>query len=263
MIFETHCHLNDDAFKDDLEEVCLRAKNNNVTSMCIIGWDKQSSIDAINICRKYKDLGIKLYPVVGLHPENVKEEQDKDLNWLMDLLNDKSNNIIAIGEIGIDLYWDKSNLEMQKYYFHKQIQIAKEYDLPIIIHTREATQITYDILKEYKDVKGIFHCYSGSIEMAKLISKLGYKLGIGGVLTFKNSHLKEVVENIDLDNFVCETDCPYLSPVPNRGKRNEPANLVYIVEEIARIKNINKLDVENKLYNNALEILRIKDYEKD
>ena len=255
MIFETHCHLNDDAFKEDLEEVLARAKNNNVTSMCIIGWDKQSSISAINICEKYKDFGVNLYPVVGLHPENVKEEKDLELNWLKELLN--NNKVVAIGEIGIDLYWDKSYLNTQIYFFKKQIEIAKEYDLPIINHTREATQITYDILKEYKDVKGIFHCYSGSTEMANLIIKLGYKLGIGGVLTFKNAHLKEVVDAIDLKYLVTETDCPYLSPVPNRGKRNEPANLVYIVDEIVRIKNLNKEEVENELYNNALEILRI------
>ncbi len=260
MIFETHCHLNDDAFKDDLDEVLLRAKNNNVTSMCIVGWDKESSINAINITKKYQDCGINLYPVIGLHPENVKDEVDLELNWLIELL--EKNKICAIGEIGIDLYWDKSYLDKQIYFFKKQIEIAEKYDLPIIIHSREATQLTYDILKEYKEVKGIYHCYSGSIEMAKLITKLGYKLGIGGVLTFKNSHLHEVVEALDIANFVTETDCPYLAPVPNRGKRNEPAYLIHIVDKIAEIKKMQIDEMNDILYRNAKEILRIEKYEK-
>ena len=260
MIFETHCHLNDDAFKDDLDEVLLRAKNNNVTSMCIIAWDKDSSINAINICKKYQDCGINLYPVVGLHPENVKDEEDLELNWLEDLIN--NNKICAIGEIGIDLYWDKTYLDKQIYFFNKQIQLAKKYDLPIIIHSREATQLTYDILKEHQDVKGIYHCYSGSVEMAKLITNLGYKLGIGGVLTFKNSHLYEVVDALDITSFVTETDCPYLTPAPNRGKRNEPAYLVYIVEKMAEIRKMQIDEISDILYQNAKEILRIRDYEE-
>lgn len=256
MIFETHCHLNDDAFKDDLKEVIINAKNNNVTSMCIIAWDKDTSIKAINICEQYKDLGINLYPVVGLHPENVKEEQDLELKWLEELI--QNNQICAIGEIGLDLYWDKSYLDTQIYFFKKQIEIAKKYDLPIIIHSREATQLTYDILKEYQDVKGIYHCYSGSVEMAKLITKLGYKLGIGGVVTFKNSHLGDVVDALDISCFVTETDCPYLTPAPYRGKRNEPAYLIYIVDKIAEIKKMHIDEISDILYQNAKEILRIK-----
>ena len=257
MIFETHCHLNDQQFENDIEEVLLRAKENHVSSLCIIGWDKKSSKDAIQICKKYAHLGLNLYPVVGLHPENVGEEEDKDLNWLKDLL--KNEKIAAIGEIGIDLHYDKESLDLQKYYFDLQLKLAKEYNLPVVIHTRDAIQITYDMVKLYKnEVFGIFHCYSGSKEMAKLITNLGYKLGIGGVVTFKNSHLDEVVSALDIKNFVCETDCPYLAPVPNRGKRNEPSNLVYVVDKIASIKGLSAEVVENLTFENAKEILRIK-----
>ncbi|MBO7078894.1 MAG: TatD family hydrolase [Bacilli bacterium] len=257
MIFETHCHLNDQQFENDIEEVLLRAKENHVSSLCIIGWDEKSSLDAISICKKYAYLGLNLYPVVGLHPENVVEEEDKDLNWLKELL--ESEKILAIGEIGIDLHYDKESLDLQKYYFDLQLNLAKKYNLPVIIHTRDAIQITYDMVKLYKnEVFGIFHCYSGSKEMAKLITNLGYKLGIGGVVTFKNSHLDEVVSAIDIKNFVCETDCPYLAPTPNRGKRNEPSNLIYIVDKIAIIKGMSAEVVENLTFENAKEILRIK-----
>lgn len=257
MIFETHCHLNDEQFNSDIEEVLLRAKENHIDSLCVVAWDKKSSFDAIKICKNYQHLGLKLYPVVGLHPENVDEETDKDLKWLEEIL--QCEDIIAIGEIGIDLHYTSDNLDLQKYYFDLQLKLAKKYNLPVIIHTRDATQITYDMVKEYKsEVFGVFHCYSGSLEMAKLITSLGYKLGIGGVITFKNSHLGEVVEALDINNFVCETDCPYLSPVPNRGKRNEPSNLIYVINKMAEIKNMSKNEIEMHTYQNAKEILRIK-----
>ena len=257
MIFETHCHLNDEQFNSDIEEVLLRSKENHVDSLCIIAWDKKSSIDAIKISKKYKYLGLNLYPVVGLHPENVDEEEDKDLSWLKEMI--ENEDILAIGEIGIDLHYTNTNLDLQKYYFDLQLNLAKAYNLPVIIHTRDATKITYDMVKKYEgEVFGIFHCYSGSIEMARLITKMGYKLGLGGVLTFKNSHLSEVVSDIDISAFVCETDCPYLAPVPNRGKRNEPSNLVYIIKRIAEIKKISEEEVEDITYQNAKEILRIK-----
>lgn len=254
MIIDTHAHLNDKAFIEDIEKIIQNAIENDVLSMCIIGWDKESSLKAIEICEKYSTDTFRLFPVAGLHPSNVQDEKDLELTWLIDLI--KNKKIIAIGEIGMDLYWDKTYLDLEVKMFQKQMELALKYDLPVIIHNRDAMQMTFDIIKEYQGVKGILHCYSGSIEMAKEIIKLGYKLGIGGVLTYKNSHLNEVIDTYELKNFVSETDSPYLPPVPYRGKRNEPCYIVEVIKKIASIKNTDIEEVKEVLYNNAKEVLR-------
>ena len=251
MIADTHIHLNDEKYDFILEEVLNRAANNNVLLMYVIGCDKHSSLKAIEICEKYNGhKNIEMKAIVGLHPSDVNKEDDLELNWLVNLI--ESKNILAIGEIGIDLYWEQENKELQIQMFKKQLEIALKYNLNVSIHSREAIQLTYDILKEYKGIRGVIHCYSGSVEMAKEFIKLGFKLGIGGVLTYKNSNLYKVIEEFDLNNFITETDGPYLSPVPYRGKINEPSYLVEVVKKIADIKGLSIEEVESILYDNAL-----------
>ncbi len=251
MIADTHIHLNDEKYDFILEEVLDRAANNNVLLMYIIGCDKNSSLKAIEICEKYNGYkNIEMKAIVGLHPSDVNKEDDLELNWLVGLLETK--NILAVGEIGIDLYWEQENKDLQIKMFKKQLEIASKYKLNVSVHSREAIQLTYDILKEYKNVKGVIHCYSGSVEMAREFIKLGYKLGIGGVLTYKNSNLYKVIEEFDLENFVTETDGPYLSPVPYRGKTNEPSYLVEVVKKISEIKGLPIEEVESILYANSL-----------
>lgn len=255
MIADTHVHLNDEKYDDILTDVLDRAALNNVLLMYIVGYDKNSSIKAIEVCKKYNNYkNIKLLPIVGLHPSDAKKEKDLELNWLIDLLD--NNEILAVGEIGIDLYWEQEYKDLQIEMFRKQLEIADKYSLNVSIHSRDAIQLTYDILKDYKNVKGVIHCYSGSVEMAREFVKLGYKLGIGGVLTYKNSNLYKVIEDLDLKHFITETDGPYLSPVPYRGKINEPSYLIEVIKKIADIKKMSIEKVESILYQNALDVFR-------
>ncbi len=255
MIADTHVHLNDEKYNEILLGVLDRATINNVTLMYIVGYDKSSSLKAVELCEKYSSYkGIILKAIVGLHPSDVKKEEDLNLYWLEELIQTKQ--ILAIGEIGMDLYWEQDYKDLQIEMFKKQLSLASKYNLSVSIHSRDAIQLTYDILKEYKDVKGVIHCYSGSVEMAKEFVKLGYKLGIGGVLTYKNSNLYKVIEELDLECFVTETDGPYLSPVPYRGKLNEPSYLVEVVKKISEIKKLPYAEVEDILYKNALELFK-------
>ena len=250
MIIDTHMHIFDERY-DNQDEIIKFALENNVKKMIVVGFDKESSLKALELSKKYDFI----YLSVGLHPSEVKKEEDKELSWLTDIL--KSEKVVSVGEIGLDYYWDKSFKDEQKYYFEKQIEIAKEYDLPIIVHCRDAVQDCYNILKD-SNVKGVMHCYSGSLEMAREFTKKGYYLGIGGVVTFKNAvEIKKVVEGIDLSYLLSETDSPYLTPVPFRGKLNQPAYTKYVVEEIAKIKNLPVLEVEEILEKNTKKLFGI------
>lgn len=252
MIIDTHCHIFDEKFNDIREEVIQESLDMNVRKMIVVGYDKRTSILACEYAKKYDFC----YAAVGLHPSEVLKETDKDLLWIENLLKD-NNKIVAIGEIGLDYYWDKSFKEEQKEFFNKQIDIAKKYDLPIIVHCRDAISDCYDILST-NVTKGVLHCFSSSYEMAKRFIKLGYYLGIGGVVTFKNSaSIKEVVSGIDLKYLLSETDCPYLAPVPFRGKINKPGYTKYVVEKIAEIKEIDISVVEEELYNNAVSLFKV------
>lgn len=251
MIIDTHAHIFDEKFTD-VNEVINEALNNNVKKMIIVGYDKRTSFLALELTKKYDFL----YLSVGLHPSEVEKEDDENLEWLYEIL--KNEKVVAIGEIGLDYYWDKSFKEKQKMFFKKQIEIAKTYNLPIIVHCREAVQDCFDILKD-ENVKGVMHCFSGSLEMAKEFTKRGYYLGIGGVVTFKNAkEIKKVVEEIDIKYLLSETDCPYLAPVPYRGKINQPAYVKYVVEEIANIKSMSFTEVEKCLEENAYNLFSIK-----
>lgn len=250
MYIDSHCHLSKEYY-DSIDEIVNKAKDNNVNKLIISGCDKNGIIEGLDIINKYENI----YMTIGFHPSEANITTAEDLIWLENLIKE-NNKIIAVGEIGLDYYWVKDNKEQQRDLFRKQLSIATRLNLPVVIHSREATQETYDILKEY-DLIGIIHCYSGSLEMAKEYIKLGYKIGIGGVVTFKNTNLVEVVKEIDLKDITLETDSPYLAPTPYRGKQNSPEYIPIIAQKIAEIKGITKEEVGKITTNNIKELFNI------
>lgn len=249
-MIDTHVHLNDEKFDGIVDEIVDGAINNGVNRFLVVGYDYLSSKKAIEIAHKYENT----YAIVGLHPSEVDKEKDKELNWLREMVKD--SKVVAIGEIGMDLYWTKEFKDLQIEYFEKQLKMAKEFNLPVSIHTRDAMELTYDILSK-DDYKGVIHCFSGSLEMANNFIKRGWYLGIGGVLTFKNAKIKDVVKEIDLSHIISETDSPYLAPTPHRGEVNKPEYIKIIVEEIARIKNVDVKVVEEQIDKNVKELFNI------
>lgn len=227
-LVDTHFHLD---LTQDIETILEDAEKNNVKKFIISGCDKKSIRDGIEIVNRYPNV----YMTIGYHPDEVDSLKDEDLEYLEKLLNNKK--VIGIGEIGLDYYYNDSNTDLQKEWFRKQIELAIKHRLPIVVHTREATEDTYEILKEY-DVRGVLHCYSGSLEMAKLYMEKGFFFGIGGVLTFKNSKLKDVVKEIPIQNLILETDSPYLAPEPKRGSVNEPKNIKIIANCLSTVKEL-------------------------
>lgn len=249
MIIDTHVHLNDLKLYENLVEIIKEANNNMVEKMIVVGYDKESSLIAIDIASRYEGI----YCAIGIHPSEVKDLND-DLKWIEEELSNPK--VIAIGETGLDYYWDKSFKEKQQEYFIKQLVIANKHNLPVIIHSRSATNETYEILKT-SNVKGVMHCYSGSLEMALKFIDIGFLLGIGGVVTFKNAGLVDVVRDIDLKYLLSETDAPYLAPTPYRGKTNYPKYTKIVVEEIAKIKNMSFENVMIKLEENTYNLFNI------
>lgn len=251
MIFDTHMHLYDSRYDNIRDNVINESFENDVKLMICVGFDYESSLKAIALSEKYPFI----YASIGLHPSEVQKEKDEDLKWIYEL--SKNKKVIAIGEIGLDYYWDKSFIDKQKEMFIKQIDIAKELNLPIIVHSRDAISDTYNIMKD-NIVNGVLHCFSSSLEMAKEFTKLGYYLGIGGVLTFKNSkEIKKVVKEIDLKYLITETDSPYLTPMPYRGEINKPFYISYVLDEIALQKNMDREEVENIMFKNACTLFSI------
>lgn len=249
MIIDTHIHLYDDKYTN-AEDIIIDAQKNDVSKMIVVGYDKKSSFKAIQLAEKYSFL----YAAIGIHPSEVLKEND--LLWLDELV--LHNKVVAIGEIGLDYYWDKSFIAKQKEMFEYQINIARKYNKPLIIHSRDAIQDTYDILKKYS-LTGVIHCFSSSVQMAKQFIKLGYFLGIGGVVTFKNSkEIKEVVKEIPINYLLSETDGPYLSPEPFRGKVNKPSYLPLVIDKIAFIKGMDVNDVKNILKDNAKKLFNLR-----
>lgn len=256
MLFDTHTHLNDEAYKDNLEEVIKRAKDKKVNKMIVVGYDLKSSLEAIMIANQYDFI----YAAIGIHPNTKEELNQQTLNRIEELLNEP--RVVAIGEIGLDYHYDKTYKELQKEYFKKQIILAHKYSKAIIIHSRDAGQETLEVLnnnKQYID-RGIMHCYSYSLELAREFIKLGLKISFAGPLTFMNAKTnKEIVQELSLEDLLIETDCPYLAPHPYRGKQNEPSYLYLVAEEMAKLKNISLAEVASSTTNNALEIFGIKD----
>jgi len=249
---DTHAHLYLPEFEGDLEPVLTHSRNLGVERIFLPNIDS-STIEALEkVCADHSDL---CYPMMGLHPCSVKENFEKELEAVKDQLNQGS--YYGVGEIGIDLYWDNTFLSQQKEAFKLQIEWAKEMNLPIIIHARNSFDEIFQIVDELNDdtLGGIFHCFTGSLAQAeKIIEYGGFKLGIGGVVTFKNAGLDQVVKQLDLDHLVLETDSPYLAPAPYRGKRNETPYLIHIAERIAQLKNTSIEKVAAMTTSNAGEI---------
>ena len=252
MIFNVHTHINDDQEYENIKELIQECLDNNVNKLVVIGYDIKSSLRAIEIANKYECV----YAAVGIHPSDILKEGNT-IEALEDLIN-KSNKIVAIGEIGLDYHWESNpSKEIQIEWFIKQLQVAKKYNLPIIIHSRDAMGDTVDVLKEYKDCykKGIMHCYAGSIETSKELEKLGFYFSFAGPLTYKNANtLRNVAQSIPLDRILVETDDPYLTPTPHRGKINHPSYVIYVAEELANIKNMSYEEIQEITYKNSLKV---------
>ncbi len=251
MIYETHTHFDDKAFDDDREEAIKAAIAAGVDRFVNIGSSMKSSKTSLELAQKYP----QFLAAVGVHPEETKDITEEDMAVLAGYAVDE--NVVAIGEIGLDYYWDEPERDIQKKWFIRQIELAKQVHLPIVVHSRDAAEDTLNIIKENKasEVGGIIHCFSYGVEIAKQYLDMGFYIGVGGVVTFKNGRkLKEVVEYAPIDRIVTETDAPYMAPVPMRGKRNSSEYLPYIVEEIARIKGISVQEVQKITYENAVRL---------
>ena len=248
MLIDTHLHLIDQDYDYDIDKIIERANNNNVNKLIVSGAEIEDNFLNIKHLSKYNNI----YFTCGFHPEVADHITDEDINNLEELA--KNDKVVAIGEIGLDYYYTKENKEKQKEIFKRQLDLAKKLNLPVVIHTRDAFLDTYNILKEY-DLKGVIHCFSSSLEVAKEYISLGYLLGIGGIVTFKNSKLKDVVKEIGLKNIVLETDSPFLSP--DRGHKNEPANIKAIAEFISEYLGIPFEEVAKITTDNAKKLFDI------
>ena len=240
MIFDTHAHYDDDAFDEDRDALLAGMQEAGVESIVNIGASMASSKRSLELAKKYPFI----YAAVGVHPDEVGELTEEKLQQLKEW--SMHEKVKAIGEIGLDYYWDKEGHNLQKHWFMRQMELAHERKLPMIVHSREAAKDTLDMVEAAKplNLSGIIHCYSYSVEQAREYLNMGYYLGIGGVLTFKNAKkLKEVAEYAPLSQIVLETDCPYLAPVPFRGKRNDSSKLRYVAEELAAIKQMSVEEV--------------------
>lgn len=232
-LIDSHTHLYSDKFLNDREDMLERARQAGLTH-CLLPNIDGSSIKAMLALEARAPKFC--YPMMGLHPCSVKEDYEAELNIVREWLDRR--DFIAIGEIGIDLYWDKTFLEEQKIAFRTQVEWALEFDRPIVIHARDSLDLLIDMVGEYRGrgLRGVFHCFTGGREQARAIVELGFYLGIGGVLTYKNSGLAEALQDIDLARMILETDSPYLAPVPHRGKRNESAYVRYVADKLAQVK---------------------------
>ena len=230
MYIDTHCHLSREDY-DDIDKVIEENKNANIDKIVVSGCSRESIEEVMDLKDRYD----MVYVTIGYHPEYADTVTESDLDYLKSLLGEKK--IVGIGEIGLDYHYTKDNKDKQIWLFEEQLKIAEEFNLPVVIHSRDATMDTINTLKKYK-VKGIIHCFSGSLETANIYISMGFLLGIGGVVTFKNSKLKDVVKEVPLESIVLETDSPYLAPVPFRGKINSSKYLEFIANFIADIKNI-------------------------
>ncbi|WP_291576064.1 TatD family hydrolase [Clostridium sp. UBA4548] len=254
MIFDSHSHYDDSQFNEDRDLVLKEIKEKGVIGVLNCGSDLRGLNMSIELAEKYDFV----YAAVGIHPEYA---QIVDENLIEQIKNHAKNpKVRAIGEIGLDYYWEENPpREVQKKAFRMQMEAARELNLPVVIHDREAHQDTLEIMKEFSQVKGVVHCFSGSVEFAKECLKLGYYIGITGVVTFKNAKvIKEVVKAVPIDKLLVETDCPYMAPTPYRGKRNQSNYIEYIIEEIADLKGITKEDVEKNTIKNTKNLLNLK-----
>ena len=250
MIFESHAHYDDKRFDPDREALLASLPGQGIGCVINIGSDLAACKKTIALTEQYEFV----YGAIGIHPSDIGDLNEEAYEWLKE--NSKLPKMVAIGEIGLDYYWEKESHEIQKKWFIRQLELAGGLGLPVVIHSREAAADTMEIMKRYaKGLKGVIHCYSYSREMAKEYVKMGFYIGVGGVVTFKNARkLKETVEEIPLASIVLETDCPYLAPVPYRGKRNHSAYIRYVAEEVARLKGLSCEEVIRQTEKNAKEL---------
>ena len=244
MYIDVHCHLDSDYY-DNIDEVIKSAKDNGVDKFIYNGCNIQTNKQVLKLINMYDSV----YGAIGFHPTDLNGITDDDYLFLED--NIKNNKIVAIGEIGLDYHYEDTDKENQKKHFIRQLELARKYDMPVIIHSRDSIQDTYNILKEYP-VKGVLHCYSGSVEMAREFVKLGMFISVGGIITFKNAkNIIEVIKDIDLSYILLETDSPYLTPEPYRKYKNEPKYIPVIASKIAEIKGIDVCEVRDVTTSNA------------
>ncbi len=249
MFTDSHCHLYDEYY-ENIDNIIKVSIENNITRFINNGCDSKSNREVLDKINKYSNM----YGALGIHPEYVDKYTLADIKFIEDNLSKKK--IVAIGEIGLDYYYTKENKNEQIKLLEMQLELAEKYNIPVIVHSRDATQDTINILKKYK-VKGIIHSFSGSLEIAKEYIKMGYLLGINGVITFKNAHIKDVIKEIPLEYFVLETDSPYLTPVPFRGKQNNPSHIIDIAKFICELKGISLEELSNITQNNLNSMFNI------
>ncbi len=251
MIFDSHAHYDDKQFDQDRDQLLSSMKSNHITKIVNIG----ASIDTTRKTLSLADAYDFIYAAVGVHPSEVDCLNEESFGWLK--VQTGHPKAVAVGEIGLDYYWEKdpARQEQQKYWFLRQLSLARETKLPVIIHSRDAAEDTMELLKQEHGIHGVIHCFSYSKELAQEYVKMGYYIGVGGVVTFKNAKkLKETVQAIPLERIVIETDCPYLAPEPYRGKRNQSLYLPYVIEAIAQIKDCTLQEVEAVTFRNAEEL---------
>jgi TatD DNase family protein len=254
MLIDTHSHIYSTDFIHDLDEVIQRAYSNDVRKIILPNIDSSSVKNLLDLVDTYPHI---CFPLMGLHPTSVTQDYQEELQvveyWL------KKRKFYGIGEIGIDLYWEKTFLEEQINAFRFQLELARQYKLPVVVHVRDSFDEVYQILTEFKDddLTGVFHSFSGTIEQANLITDLGFKIGVGGVVTFKKSGLDQIISQIDPAHLILETDSPYLTPVPFRGKRNESSYLVYIAQKIADLHHMAVGDIAKITTENARKLFGI------
>ena len=266
-MIDTHCHIDDPQYAEGLDAFLAEQRQDGVECILVPGVDKTSIKDVLEVCDRYPDY---LFPALGLHPENVKEDWQEQLATIKAAVDTslastpytlhptpRRSRLLAIGEIGLDYHWDTTFKEQQQEALREQMRWAEQYHLPVMIHSRDAAEDTLKILREFPNVKGVMHCFSGSHEVAEQVVKMGYYLGIGGVITFKNCKLAEHLVGIPLERLVLETDAPYMAPVPHRGKRNESRWMRYVAERLALVYNCSPEYINGVTTANAKELFVI------
>jgi TatD DNase family protein len=250
-IIETHAHLYSEEFKADIHQLLEQAQQAGVSQFVMPNVDETSIDGMLELEEKYKGI---CYSSMGLHPCYVKKDFEKQLYLVEDWLNKRK--FVSVGEIGIDLHWDKTTLAWQEEALKIQLKLAAKHKLPVILHTRNAFKETYNLIQSLAipDLKGVFHCFSGTVEEAQDAINLGFQLGIGGVVTFKNGGLDKVVAELPVESLVLETDCPYLAPIPHRGKRNEPSFIAIVAHKVAEVKKMNVEEVIQITTTNAKQL---------
>ena len=257
MIFETHAHYEDEKFDTDREILLAQLEEQGISPVVNVGSSLETTKKSIQLARQYAFI----YAAIGIHPSDIADLNEDTIRWLQAQASDEK--VVAIGEIGLDYYWTKQDYEeqsKQRYWFGRQLELARDTGLPVIIHSRDAAEDTYHIMAEHhaEEIGGVVHCFSYSLEMARKFVKMGFYIGVGGVVTFKNAKkLKEVVMHIPLDKIVLETDCPYMAPEPFRGKRNSSLYLPYVVSKIAELKEISEDEVVAVTEKNARKMYRL------